>query len=53
LPTAKQCELLAQVTPPSVASVWPGGLGLLTIFQLVPFHCSTNVFSFVLSELVT
>jgi hypothetical protein len=47
--------LLALVhdTPASPLSTAFGWLGLETIFQLVPFHCSTNVFSLVLLELLT
>jgi hypothetical protein len=42
-PTAAQVVVLEHDTPSRAASVAPPGLGLVTIAQLVPFHCSTTV----------
>ena len=43
MPTAKQLVVLVHDTPDSLACVGPGGFGLATIVQLVPFHRSTKV----------
>jgi hypothetical protein len=43
LPTAKQLVVLAHATPYRMTAFVPVGLGLVTIDQLVPFQCSTNV----------
>jgi hypothetical protein len=42
-PTAKQLVILEHSTPPRSLFAAPTGLGLATIAQVVPFHCSTNV----------
>jgi hypothetical protein len=50
LPTALQFVSLGHDTPLSRADVAPVGLGLVTIDQVVPFQCSTNVFCVELAE---
>lgn len=42
-PTALQLVVLGHDTPDRTESVVPAGLGLVTIDQLVPSQCSTNV----------
>ena len=42
-PTAAQFVVLEHATAPRLAAAEPLGFGLLTIAQLVPFQCSTNV----------
>src|SRR3954447_4924402 len=46
MPTATQSVGLAQLTFWSDASIFPGGFGEATAFQLAPFHCFTSVRSY-------
>jgi hypothetical protein len=43
-PTAKQLVVLAHETPFRTLMAMPVGLGLVTMDQVLPFHCSTSVF---------